>query len=252
MIRKIIAAADITPGEAVLEIGPGTGVLTEALVEAGAKVTAVEADPDLISPLRARFGDAIQLVQGDILALPAAKYPASAFKLIANIPYNITSAIFQRFLSKEPRPTRLVLMVQREVADRVAARPPDMSLLSVVCQLYGNVKKATNVPKGAFRPIPKVDSAVIVLDVKGIPAEIEPIVSIAKAGFSSPRKQLHHNLASIGIASEMTKATLEEIGKDPRARAEVLTAEDWRTLYSKLAKSARTRSVAPSDRVTHK
>ncbi len=237
VIQKIIAAAEIHPGENVLEIGPGTGVLTAALIEAGATVTAVEADHDLIAPLVERFSDRIRLVEGDILSVPKKELPGPRYKLVANIPYNITSAVIQKFLSEEPRPSRLVLMVQREVADRIVAKPPDMSLLSVVCQLYADVKKVVNVPRGAFRPMPKVGSAVVSFQVTGDPREVEPIIALAKAGFSSPRKQLHHNLAASGkISSEQAKIILSELGKDPRARAETLTIDDWRAFGSKIGK----------------
>lgn len=226
VVRKIIEAADIVPGEAVLEVGPGTGALTEALVAAGAKVTAVEADRDLIPALRETFGDTIELVEGDILAYDL---PPTAYKLIANIPYNITSPLLYRFLTAPNPPSRMVLMVQREVADRMAGKPPDMSLLSVVCQLYADVSKVTNVPAGAFRPAPKVDSAVVRLDVR--PAEVgdpEAVVRTAKAGFSSRRKQLHGNLSGAGIASSQSvKDALTTLNLPPTSRAENLTVHNW-------------------------
>lgn len=228
VVRKIVEAAGIVPGEAVLEIGPGTGLLTEALVAAGAKVTAVEADRDLIAPLRAKFGDKIELVEGDILSLSdSLALRLSDYKLIANIPYNITSDILNAFLTAPRPPSRMVLMVQREVADRIAAAPPDMSLLSVVCQLYADVSKVVNVPRGAFRPSPNVDSAVVRLDPK--PAEnAEQVIRLAKAGFSSRRKQLHGNLAGPGIApSASVKAALASLGLPETARAENLSVHNW-------------------------
>ncbi len=228
VVRKIVAAADIVPGEAVLEVGPGTGALTGALVAAGAKVTAVEADRDLIPALREKFGDAIELIEGDILNTEY-RIPNTGYKLIANIPYNITSPLLYRFLTAKNPPSRLVLMVQREVADRIVARPPDMSLLSVVCQLYADVSKVANVPAGAFRPAPKVDSAVIRLDLR--PAEVadpESVIRVAKAGFSSRRKQLHGNLSAANIASSPSvKDALTSIGLPPTARAENLSVHNW-------------------------
>lgn len=226
VVQKIVAAAGIVPGEAVLEVGPGTGALTGALVAAGAKVTAVEADRDLIPALREKFGDAIELVEADILSYDL---PPAAYKLIANIPYNITSPLLYTFLTAKNPPSRLVLMVQREVADRIAAKPPDMSLLSVVCQLYADVSKVTNVPAGAFRPVPKVDSAVIRLDVR--PAAVEDpeaVIRVAKAGFSSRRKQLHGNLSSANIASSPSvKDALTSLGLPSTARAENLSVHNW-------------------------
>lgn len=226
VVRKIVEAAGIVPGEAVLEVGPGTGALTGALVEAGAKVIAVEADRDLIPALHQKFGDTIELVEGDILTY---NLPPTNYKLIANIPYNITSPLLYKFLTASNPPSRMVLMVQREVADRIVAKPPDMSLLSVVCQLYADVSKVTNVPSGAFRPAPKVDSAVIRLDPR--PAGVddpEAVIKIAKAGFSARRKQLHGNLSSAGIApSPSVKDALTSLGLPATARAENLAVHNW-------------------------
>lgn len=228
VVRKILSAADIRKGECVLEIGPGTGLLTQALVDAGAQVTAVEADHDLIAPLRETFGDAIDLIEGDVLSAPLSL--PQPYKLIANIPYNITSAIIERFLTTEPKPTRMVLMVQREVADRITASPPDMSVLAVACQLYAACKKVTNVPRGAFRPMPKVDSAVVRLDVRE--GNFEPVIHLAKIGFASRRKQLHRNLSDRGVASsERVKELLTRLGKPETARAETLTTDDWVYLH---------------------
>ena len=248
VIRKIVAAAEIVPGETVLEIGPGTGVLTQALVDAGAKVVAVEAEQDLIEPLQHQFGDRISLIEGDIMTLPTVKLPHS-YKLIANIPYNITSAVLERFLAHEPNASRLVLMVQREVADRmVAGLPPargggkggGRGLLSVVCQLYAEVKRVCVVPRGAFRPIPKVDSAVVLLDKSHSSHqshEPERVIALAKAGFRARRKQLHGNLAAAGVVSSaQAKQLLEEQGIDSKARAEILTVENWIALSEKIAK----------------
>lgn len=230
IVQKIIKAAEIVPGETVLEIGPGTGILTEALVAAGARVIAVEADRDLISPLREKFGDTIELVEGDVISLASTVVPRlGAYKLVANIPYNITSKILETFLTSKTPPTRMVLMVQLEVADRIAAAPPDMSLLSVVCQAYADVKKAFNVSRTAFKPSPNVDSAVIRLDLRADPAvDPEKIIRLAKVGFSSRRKQLHRNLSASTIASSAAvKDALTQIGLPPEARAETLSVHNW-------------------------
>jgi len=229
VVKKILAAAEIVPGERVLEIGPGTGVLTEALVDAGASVVAVESDKDLIPALEEKFGDRIELIEGDILKLHHSVTPSlPSYKLVANIPYNITSDVIQTFLTAAHKPSRMVLMVQREVADRIVAKPPRMSLLSVVCQLYADVKKVTNVPAGAFRPVPKVGSAVIQMDQKSETGDNERVIRLAKAGFSSKRKQLHNNLVSQGFStSDEGKEQLKKLGLDPLARAETLTVENW-------------------------
>ncbi|OGL66911.1 ribosomal RNA small subunit methyltransferase A [Candidatus Uhrbacteria bacterium RIFCSPHIGHO2_01_FULL_63_20] len=262
VLAKIVAAAEIQPGETVLEIGPGTGVLTQALLDTGAKVVAVEADHDLIPALRETFGDRITLIDGDVLTTPY-PLPPTPYKLVANIPYNITSDVLHRFLTAEPRPIHMVLMVQREVADRITAAPPDMGLLSVVCQMYADVRKVANVPRGAFRPSPKVDSAVVRLDVRsgdrrrGTPdrgpersedtqggggagqdptVHPEEVIALAKAGFSRPRKQLHGNLVAAGYGnSEEIKQKLSSLGLDPKARAENLRVDDWMALAQALS-----------------
>lgn len=231
VVAKIIQAAEIQKGETVLEVGPGTGVLTQALVDAGAHVIAVEADKSLIAPLRERFGDKIELIHGDVLTSNI-QLPTSNFRLVANIPYNITSDLLRRFLTTDPKPSRMIVMVQREVADRMTAKPPHMSLLSVVCQIYAQCRRVTKVPAGAFRPIPKVDSAVVRLDLyptsSFMEIDSEEVIAVAKLGFSSPRKQLHGNLKSIGRAgSAGVKEALLSLGLPPAARAEALSVENW-------------------------
>jgi 16S rRNA (adenine1518-N6/adenine1519-N6)-dimethyltransferase len=264
VVKKIIDAAQIQPGETVLEIGPGTGVLTQALVDAKARVTAIEADLSLISSLRARFGKKIELVEGNVLdwrfqkkdemrraggeQLPKRTktyvegvraeaqadrfFPGSPYKLIANIPYNITSNLLRHFLTTSPKPSCMVLMVQKEVADRITAKPPQMSLLSVVCQMYAQCRRIANVPAGAFRPIPKVDSAIVKLDIMNTNVrwgiEPEEVIAVAKLGFSFPRKQLHGNLKSFRkLGSAMVKETLASLSIPTTARAEQLTVDDW-------------------------
>jgi 16S rRNA (adenine1518-N6/adenine1519-N6)-dimethyltransferase len=232
VLRKIVQGAEIQPGDRVLEIGPGTGVLTQALVNAGAEVTAIEADKTLMAGLQDRFGHQITLHFGDALSSPE-KYPETPYKLVANIPYNITSELVQTFLTTKKRPTSMILMVQREVADRIISKPPQMSLFSVVCQTYAQCKKLFNVPAGAFRPVPKVDSAVVKLDLLPI-HEQESIIQLAKQGFSSKRKQLHKNLSSmVDVSSEQVKTWLTELDFDPRIRAEALSVDDWKRLTHK-------------------
>lgn len=276
VVAKIVEAAQIQLGETVLEVGPGTGVLTQALVDAGARVIAVEADKSLIAPLRERFGDTIELIEGDILSrgfqkkdemrraggeqLPkrtkmygeAVRAEAQAdrfflespYKLIANIPYNITSDLLRHFLTTDHKPSRMILMVQREVADRITAVPPQMSLLSVVCQIYAQCTRVARVPAGAFRPIPNVDSAVVRLDLYDGSAtgEMDPeeVIAVAKLGFSFPRKQLHGNLKGVRrMGSAAVKEALESLALSPTARAEALTVEQWIALTHILSHPSR-------------
>lgn len=237
VVETITEAGQIETDDVVLEIGPGEGVLTKALIGQGARVFAVEADKDLIDPLRRRFPKA-QIVQGSalddnlfsIFTTNEPVFRPFSYKLIANLPYNIASRILRRFLSEQPKPSLMVVMVQKEVADRIIAEPPDMSMLSVACQLYATCNRVVNVPPGAFSPPPAVDSSVVALRPKkdiGVDNP-ERVLEIAKAGFSAKRKQLKTNLAREGVAKKHAVVdALGEIGFPGTARAQTLTAEDW-------------------------
>jgi len=258
IVRKIVEAAEIASGDLVLEIGPGKapqlgsgqGSLTEALLEAGARVIAVEADEELIEPLQRIFpllgkeGAGGWLIHGDILSEPVwqkirAIVGKQKYSVVANIPYNITSPILEILFRANPRPKRLTLMVQREVADRLLAAPPKTSVLSIACQLYAEGKKMTRVSRGSFNPAPKVDSTVVRLDLRtewlgGV--DPEAVLKIVKAGFSSRRKQLHGNLAKAGVcSSEKAKEILKNLGLSEKSRAENLTPEDWVRLFLELS-----------------
>lgn len=246
VVQVILETAAPKPGEVILEIGPGTGVLTQALVASGARVVAVEADADLMPALQERFNFSPDFLLGDILALRATdptiggRLKDNDYALVANIPYNITSALLEDFLTRSPRPTRMILMLQKEVTERLTARPPKMGLLSVVCQLYADVRRIKSVPRGAFRPMPKVDSAVIELRLHSLNEGVEPeeVIRLAKAAFSSPRKQLHGNLSGAGYGdAETIKKALEVQGIRTDARAETLTIDDWIALWTKLRRS---------------
>ncbi len=226
VIEKIIEAAQVAPGERVVEIGPGTGVLTQALVDTGAQVTAIEADASLVPSLCKRFNERVELIEGDALAWEASE-GFGEYTLVANIPYAITSDILRRFLTANRPPKAMILMVQREVADRITAEPPNMSLLSVMCQLYARCFKVINVKAGAFRPIPKVDSAVVRLELDPHGSE-EAVVALAKKGFSSRRKQLKKNLGPESVAA------LEAMGLNPKIRAQELTMDNWKELTHNL------------------
>ncbi|MEK7105577.1 MAG: 16S rRNA (adenine(1518)-N(6)/adenine(1519)-N(6))-dimethyltransferase RsmA [Patescibacteria group bacterium] len=233
VVKKIIIAAGIKPGEMVLEVGPGHGVLTTALVDAQAEVIAVEADRDLISELKEKFGNKIELICQDILKFDTEQL--GRYKLVANLPYNIASAVIEKFLSAKRSPTRMVIMVQKEVAERILAKPGEMSVLSVACQLYADIKRVTNVAPGAFNPPPKVDSTVIQMDLKTKGEDNEQIIALAKAGFRSRRKQLHKNLAEANIAQpERTKAALQAMNLPETARAQELSIDQWIKLYDTL------------------
>lgn len=244
IVRKIVVAAEVGPGDLVLEIGPGQGILTEALLGVGARVIAVEADEDLIEPLKEKFDSRIDLIHGDILSEIVWKkirviVGRKKYSIVANIPYNITSPIIEMLFRAEPRPERLTLMVQREVADRLLAVPPRTSVLSIACQLYAEGKKMMQVKRGAFTPAPKVDSTVVRLDLRTEwlgSVDPEAVLKIVKAGFSARRKQLHGNLAKAKIcSSEKAKEILKKITLNEKSRAENLTPEEWIRLFLSLS-----------------
>jgi 16S rRNA (adenine1518-N6/adenine1519-N6)-dimethyltransferase len=215
----------------VLEVGPGRGILTEALLAAGARVAAVEADAALLPGLAARFADALRtgrltFVQGDIRAFLAERprEPEAPFAVVANIPYYLTGELIRALLSRVRQPSSMTLLVQKEVAERIA-RDPKESLLSLSVKAYGTPRYEFTVPKGAFSPPPKVDSAV--LSVRSIsrahfasPTEEARFFAIARAGFAHKRKRLAKNLAEAGFA----------LPAPARVRAEDLSLDAWLAL----------------------
>jgi 16S rRNA (adenine1518-N6/adenine1519-N6)-dimethyltransferase len=243
---RIVAAAELSPGDAVLEIGPGRGELTELIAAQAAKVVAVELDDRLIEPLGQRFASmpGVTIVHGDILDLDPGplmrSHGAETYKVVANLPYYITGAAIRRLLETEPAAERIVITVQAEVAERMVAAPPEMSLLAVSVQFYCDAHIAARIPAGAFYPIPKVDSAVVVMQRRLAPVEPAPgqppvsaeaFFRVAKAGFSQPRKQIHNTLAAgLRAPGEKVAAWLALAGIDPKRRAGALAVEEWARL----------------------
>jgi len=253
-LEQIVTAAELTPDDLVLEIGPGQGVLTRELAARAAGVVAVELDDRLITPLRAMFAtqfDRVQIVHGDILEMdPVTLVDRLAsqlsrgevdapYKVVANLPYYITSAALRQLLEARRPPSRAVLLVQLEVAQRICAEPGDMSLLAVSVQYYARPQLVQRVPAGAFRPIPKVDSAILRLDVYSQPAVAlapEPFFAVVRAGFGQKRKQLLNSLsAGLGRPKAEIAAALACAGVDPMRRAETLALREWETLCGCLA-----------------
>ncbi len=239
-LRKIVEAGEIKKDDMVLEIGPGKGVLTEALLYAGAKVIAVEKDNELLAFLQNKFGDEIKsgtlvLVHDDILEFEVINLKVESYKVIANIPYNITGAILKKFMTSEHQPTSMILMVQHEVAKRIVASNKKESILSISVKTYGEPKMVMKVPARYFSPAPKVDSAVIA--IKNISRKNftspqpssdksdgdrvfeEKFWEIVKKGFAHKRKKLAGNLKGL-VKNEI----LQEFGQK---RAEDLTLADW-------------------------
>lgn len=240
-IKKVVESSGVKKDDNVLEIGPGTGVITEELVKTGANITVVELDNDLIEPLRKKFGENINIIHGDILKIPMSDFHNfKPYKLVSALPYNITSKVLRKFLTTEHAPDFITFVLQNEVVDRVVASPPNMSLLSVVCQIYAKCKKVCMIPAKSFYPIPKVDSAIINLELiqKINRINNEEVISVAKIGFSSRRKQLYKNLLSITkLETQQIKELLQSVGLNEKVRAQELTVDDWVKITKKLSEN---------------
>ncbi len=243
-LDAIVQAAELQPGDRVVEIGPGLGVLTRRLLAAGASVLAVELDPRLAEWLRGelRGVPAFELLEADALTIdPDTAFPGADFKLVANIPYHITSPLLHAFLEGERPPTLAVLLLQAEVAERVAAPPGQMSYLSVFAQNVADAEVVTGVPSTAFEPAPKVDSAVLRLRRRSNPAvapgpERQTLYRLVQAGFRQRRKQLHNALArELPVGREELGRAFAACGIDPQRRAQTLSVDEWRCLLERLA-----------------
>jgi len=233
VLDKIIVAADISPSDVILEIGPGLGVLTEGLSEKAGKIIAIEKDDKLTEMLESKFsGTNVEILHQDALEFDPTEL--GEYKLVANIPYNITSLIIRKFLETSNKPERLILMVQKEVAERITARPGDMSLLSVSVQFYAEAEIISLVKNTSFYPSPKIDSAVIKISPKELSKEVneKEFFRLVKFGFASKRKTLENNLsAGMHITKQDASDIIKAAGLEARIRAEALTIENWIKLY---------------------
>ena len=238
---RIVDAAELTPKDTVVEIGPGRGVLTRRLVQQAGRVVAVELDARLCEelPVRLDYPDNLRCVLADArevdlpsLALPALAEGQESYKVIGNLPYYAANPIIRRTLESAPPPSLALFMVQREVADSMTAIPGSMTMLSVATQYYANARLVCSVPPAAFRPPPKVRSAVVRLDVRESPAVEAPdrnlFFQVVRAGFSAPRKQLHNSLSlGLGVAPLQVAKVLEVAAIDGRRRPAMLTLSEW-------------------------
>lgn len=237
--ERMVKAAGIEAGERVLEIGPGLGILTEALLGCGAEVVAVELDRRLAAWLRRRFAahPGFRLIENDIFKVRLPDIVLDdEYKLVANLPYGATSLVFRNFLTLPPRPSSLTVMIQKEVAERITAKPGAMSLLSVMVQYYARPHYLFDVPRTSFFPAPGVTSAVILVDQLKRPDEgaAKRVLRATRAGFSARRKKLHNALAAVYQLSPAEAAeNLRKIGVDPNLRPQNLTVEQWKTIGQK-------------------
>lgn len=236
--RDIVNAAELSPEDEVLEVGPGLGVLTRELVKVARRVVAVELDPKLagLLPTLAPAPKCLEVIQADILDFDPSYAFANRYKVVANLPYHISSPLLRKLLTAQLKPTLMVVMVQKEVAERMAAKPGDASLLSIMVQLYARVSIVRYVSAAQFYPMPKVDSAVVKLEVYDRPPVVvddpEAMLKVVSAGFSRRRKQLHNALAqSLWFPPGGAYEVLEMAGIDPARRAQTLSLEEWARLY---------------------
>ena len=264
-LDRIVAAAELTPDDVVIEVGPGVGTLTARLASQAGRVVAVELDASLLPALQETIAvyNNVAIVQGDILQLDPGQLsmvngqwpivnsqppelsdsltidncplPIDHYKVVANLPYYITSAAIRHLLTATPPPALLVLTVQREVAQRIVARPPEMSLLAVSVQFYAQPEIVARIPAGAFYPPPKVDSAILRLRPWRQPPvdvpDADAFFAVARAGFGQRRKQLRNSLrANLERPQEQIDAMLSIAGIDPQRRAETLTLVEWARL----------------------
>jgi 16S rRNA (adenine1518-N6/adenine1519-N6)-dimethyltransferase len=238
VLQKIADLAEIRPTDTVLEIGPGLGSLTRYLASGAQKVVAVELDDKLFPPLEAVIAPYrnIQLVHGDILGIDPKEFiEQQDYLVVANIPYYITSAVVRHLLETNPKPRRIVLTVQKEVAERICAGPGDMSLLALSVQVYGEPSIASHISANAFFPAPKVDSSILVVDITPSPRVdpelLDTFFQLIKAGFSQKRKMLRNSVsAGMRLSTAETEKLLLAVDIDPQLRAETLSLEEWRKL----------------------
>lgn len=253
VVEDMVKVADLKKDEVVVEIGPGPGVLTDALVATGAKVVAVELDQKLTEILRERFGDRIHLIFGDILEQTGesllragGKNPETGdgssketdYKIVANIPYAITSGIITGFIEEKHPPQSMTLLVQREVAERICAKPGEMSALAVLAQTYGEPSIIRNVARGAFLPPPRVESSVLHIALRNKKAQTEwfgdvlpeSYFLLVRTAFTHKRKKLRNTLRGAFKDDSELEACFKAAHINPDARPEELMPDDWRRL----------------------
>lgn len=238
-LLNICHEADISKDDVVLEVGPGLGTLTNNLVEMAKRVVAVEFDSGLAAKLDENKPGNLEVLNEDILSFDTSKLE-SGYKVVANIPYYLTSHLIRRLLESENKPSVIVLLIQKEVAERIVAKPGGMSLLSVSAQFYADVRLGGVVKASMFTPPPKVDSQVVVLNTKSelLDVEIRKFFRIVKAGFGEKRKKLSNSLAGgLNMDKDTIASILSELGFSDMVRAQELDIQDWFAIYNKISVS---------------
>ena len=239
-LAHIADSAEIAEANTVLEIGPGLGTLTSELLRRAKKVVAVEFDRELAKKLPGQFpGKDLEVVSEDILHFDLSKLPVG-YKVVANVPYYITSKIVKKLMTAEHKPSIAVLLVQKEVAQRLAAKPGDMSILAISAQVFADVSLGDEVPASLFTPPPKVDSQVVILKTRPTPLtgtlDESTFFRVVKAGFSAKRKKLRTSLAGgLDMSKDEAVILLTQAGIDPDDRAEALAIEQWLSLTGVVA-----------------
>jgi len=241
-LRDQVAAAGGSQSDEVVEVGAGVGTLTIALADRHPRVTAVELDRTLIPALREVVGgcDGVEVVEADILKLDLAKrYPKGGEVVVGKIPYNLTGALIRKLLDQPPRPRRMSLLVQKEVAERWTATT-GASLATVAVQVFAEARLGMTIPAAAFTPEPRVDSALVLLEVRDEPAvkvpDMDAFFRLVESVFQCRRKQLGGALGRIaGIGTEAAAARLSDAGIDPERRAQTLSLQEWEALYRRFA-----------------
>ena len=244
VLLHIVEAAEIHDDDLVLELGAGTGVLTRELAKRARRVVAVELEREMLSLLTKTTHNYtnVEIMERNLLYIdPKEIFGSDSYKLVANLPYYIASPTFRHFLESANPPRLFVVMVQYEVAQRIVAAPGDLSLLGVSIQFYGEPKIIAQVPARAFYPAPKVDSAILRIDLKDeaplTPKQRDSFFRLVQAGFSERRKQLHNSLAhGLHRKNAEVQPWLLAADIDPSRRAETLSVEDWLRLWHEMEK----------------
>ena len=248
VLELIASAAELTPADVIVEVGPGLGVLTKELARRAGWVVAIELDNKLATLLKQTLAsfDNITIINADVLQVKPAilleeqkdRFPQAVnrYKVVANLPYYITSPVLRHFLEASIKPQIMLVMVQKEVAEAIAARPGQMSLLSVSVQFYGEPRIISYVPAQCFYPAPEVDSAILRIDLYPQPAvavtDEGSFFELVRAGFTAPRKQIGNSLAQgLGLSKGEVLSLLERANIVSQRRAETLTLEEWARLW---------------------